>query len=162
MASARDTAHEDVRRHIVYKRDGERALRPEIAGHMLAALDAGAAPDYAALLRDASWPTPPVPVFHTAPRTARDMIAATGLRTSQPGSAESGDPWPDPYGTYAAQPAGVYVGQGADLTGRWSRWAEWDVWEVDVTGLPWAPDELNVRCWVIPADIPADRVRLLT
>lgn len=128
---------------------------------MLAALDAGADPDYQALLTAAQWPDPPARVFHTAPRTARERIAAGGLLVSQPG-APGTDPMPDPYGVYASQRPGVYVGEHPDTAGMWSRWATWDVWAVDVTGLPWVPDPMNPRCWVLTADVPADRLTLHT
>lgn len=151
---------EDVRRHVLHKRDRERSLRPEFADHMLAALDAGATPDYQALLVAAQWPDLPARVFHTAPRTAREAITAHGLRVSQPGTGT--DAMPDPYGVYAGQTPGVYVGEHPDTRGMWSRWAEWDVWAVDATGLSWAPDPMNPRCWVIACDVPADRLTLHT
>lgn len=153
------TDRDDVRRHVLFKRDMERSLRPELADHMLAALDAGAAPDFHALLVADQWPDLPARVFHTAPRTARESIISGGLRVCQPGSPGT-DPMPDPYGVYAGQTPGVYVGEAPDTDGMWSRWAEWDVWEVDPAGLPWAPDPMNPRCWVLLADVPVDRVTL--
>lgn len=63
---------EVLRRHIAFKRDGERSLKLDLAQHMPASLDGGAAPDYQALMRSVSWPTPPRFVFHTAARDARE------------------------------------------------------------------------------------------
>lgn len=155
-----DIERDDVRRHVLFKRDGERSLAPEIADHMVAALDDGAEPDYQTLLLSARWPSPPPFAFHTAPRDARDSITAAGLRVTPPGSDHTDSAWPDPFGVCASQMAGVYVAERPDVNGRWSRWARWDVWRVAVTGLPWAPDPLNPRCWVVTTDIAADRVRL--
>jgi hypothetical protein len=113
---------EDLRRHIAFKRDGERSLKRVLAEHMLQALDRGEAPDYPALLRSASWPAPPRFVFHTAAREARESIERGGLTASQPGGPETGSPWSDPLGVWASQPAGVYVAEVPDLDGSWSRW----------------------------------------
>ena len=150
----------DLRRHILYKRDGERALRPSIADHMLAALDAGAAPDYQVLLRAAQWPDPPDVTFHTAPPQVRADIAAHGLRACQPGDPRTVAPWADHDGIRASQPAGVYLGEDPDTAGRWARQATWDVWAVRSAGFPWQPDTLNVRCWVVTVDIPAENLIL--
>lgn len=150
----------DLRRHIAHKRDSERSLPASYAAHMLAALAAGAPADYPALLRGAQWPAPPPYVFHTAPRHARELIDAQGLRCGQPG-AEGTDPWDGSTGVYASQPTGVYVSERDDTAGRWSRWAQWDVWQVSTAGLPWQPDELNPRCWVLVEDVEPERLTLV-
>jgi len=149
---------DDLRRHISYKRDGERSLNPVVAAHMLAALDDGATPDYQVLHQAACWPAPPAVVYHTAAVADREAILATGLHGSQPGSGDS--PWADPDGVWASQPVGVYVAEGPDSVGRWSRWEAWDVWAVDVSDLTWAPDLMNPRCWLITADIAPQRLTL--
>jgi hypothetical protein len=98
-------------------------------------------------------------VFHTAARESRGSIKLEGLRASQPGGEASGSPWPDPYGVWASQPAGVYVAERPDVNGKWSRWASWDVWRVDASELGWRPDPLNPRCWVL-GDVGPERLVL--
>lgn len=144
---------EEVRRHIAYKRDGERTLAPEVAERMLAALDAGAATDYQALWRAAAWPTPPPIVYHTAPASARASIMAEGLRVGVPAEGN----W-SRLACEVGQPAGVYVEAKPDRAGKWSHWPEHDVWAIDREGLAMEPDELNPGCWVILE--PVDRMRL--
>jgi len=152
-------ASDDLRRHILFKRDGERSLAPNLADHMLDALNTGAAPDYQALLHAAQWPDPPLFVFHTAPRAARHDIELGGLRVSQPGSDDTDSPWADPDGVWAGQRPGVYVTDEPDVRGRWSRWPQWDVWRVNIVGLSLRPDVLNPRCWVLDGPVSPDRVR---
>lgn len=151
---------EDIRRHVMLKRDLWE-LRPEVAARMLAALDAGAPPDYQALLHAAMFPDPPAVVYHTAPASRRDQIAATGLRVSQPGQGGS---WAPTKAVcvmlQAAQPPGVYVGAAPDLRGVWSHWPAWDVWAVRRGPLPWAHDKLNPGCWSLRADVSPDAIRL--
>jgi hypothetical protein len=143
----------DVRQHILYKRDTERTLKPEIADHMLAALDAGATPDYQALFKEATWPPLPAVTYHTAPLLARDAILAEGLKQSLPLEGNWG-------GIDEGQIRGVYLGSMPDEFGIWSHWQEWDIWEVDSTDLPSQPDLMNGKCWVVTADIPPDRLTL--
>jgi hypothetical protein len=156
-----DGAISGLRRHIAYKRDGERTLRAEFAAHMLTALERGADPDYEGLLRDACWPEIPPFLFHSAPTEARDAIRTGGLRACQPGSALSDQPWADPDGICASQAAGVYASDQPDTGGKWSRWAAWDVWRIDATGLTWSIDPLNPRCWSVTGDIDATRMCLV-
>lgn len=75
---------DQVRHHIAYKRDGEKTLPAEVAQRMLDALDAGAEPDYQALLTAARWPAPGPVVFHTAPASDRDVIGSGGLEARDP------------------------------------------------------------------------------
>ena len=79
---------DQVRHHIAYKRDGEKTLPAEVAQRMLDALDAGAEPDYQALLTAARWPAPGPVVFHTAPPrivTSSARVASKhGVRTRTP------------------------------------------------------------------------------
>jgi hypothetical protein len=154
------TTAADIRRHVTLKRDlGE--LREGVAARMLAALDAGDAPDYQLLLRAAMFPDPPATVFHTAPASWRGEIATTGLRVSQPGQGGS---WAPNKAIcvmlQAAQPPGVYVCAAPDLRGVWSHWPAWDVWAVQRRSLPWAHDKLNPGCWSLRADVPPDAIRL--
>lgn len=151
---------EDVRHHVLYKRDSEH-LDPEIAERMLAALDAGAAPNYARLLHEATFIPPPPIVFHTGPPAGRDSILREGLRVSDPGQSEH---WkvtaPDCIAIQAGQPAGIYVARDPDELGVWSHWPAWDVWAVVVRDLPWKHDELNPGCWVITAPVPPEQLTL--
>lgn len=129
----------ETRHHITFKAvAGD--LAGDVADRMLAALDAGAEPDYATLLDHALFVAPPSRVFHTAPSTARAAIRTSGL---VPGHGQN---W---HGTAAGQPAGVYVGATPDLRGLWAHWESWDIWEIDLTGLPWSHDRLNPGCWVL-------------
>lgn len=148
----------DVRRHIEWKRD-TRELRDEWAERMLAAIDAGAEPDYLALLRDAQWPEPPAVVFHTAPCFVRDDVRREGLRVSQPGTG-NWIPRPGCIAIQADQPVGVYAAPEPDLRGVWAHWSEWDVWAIDLAGLPWEPDPINPGYYVVPQAVPAARLRL--
>ena len=64
------SAAAEVRRHIAFK-TANRELDSAVADRMLAALDAGAEPDYATLHQRALFPPPPSVCFHTAPVAAR-------------------------------------------------------------------------------------------
>jgi hypothetical protein len=149
---------EEVRHHIEYKR-GNRELKPEIAERMLAALDAGADPDYMTLWTAASFQDPPPVVYHTAPATLRAEITAHGLQARQPGR---GGNWArEPYaGIEKTQPPGVYVAAGPDTRGLWAHWQDWDVWEIRRSDLPWCHDTMNPGCWSLAADVPPGQLRL--
>lgn len=150
----------NVRRHILYKRDTERSVAAVVADRMLAELDAGADPDYMALWRAATWPPPPPIVFHTAPVSARSAIRTTGLRPSQPGTANWRPTKPDCIAAQSDQPIGVYVGARPDTRGKWTHWPIWDIWEVATAGLEWRADELNPGYWSTGAHVRPTRVRL--
>ena len=159
MGGLLDTADE-IRRHVGVKLAAYE-IRPEVAERMLAALDSGADPDYAALFHAATHPEPPARVYHTAPRSARESILRRGLEASQPGRGGSWAPYREVcVRLQAAQPPGVYVAAQPDRRGVWAHWPEWDVWEVDLAGLLWAHDALNPGCWSVPASIPPDCIRL--
>jgi hypothetical protein len=154
----------DIRRHVGLKR-GAHEMRDEVADRLLSLLDdAGPAPDYAALLRAATFPDPPPIVWHTAPTFARQEIERSGLRTSAPGTS---DHWQPRAGTPCAngflddQPRAVYVAATPDIHGLWSHWPAWDVWQVTLGNLPWTHDEVNPGCWAITKHVPASRVNLL-
>jgi hypothetical protein len=151
----------DIRRHVaiklaMYELDGE------VAARMLAALDAGARPDYPALLFAATWPDPPPVVYHTAPVTRRDVISGGGLAVCQPGQGGNWAPRPGTpcVALQAGQPPGVYVTRDPDERGIWAHWPRWDVWEVRRRALPWRPDRLNPGCWSLAAHVPAGHVAL--
>jgi hypothetical protein len=151
---------EAIRRHITFKR-ASHELPDRVADRMLAALDAGADPNYPALLRAAMFPPPPAVVFHTAPPVKRQEILTDGLRVSQPGEGGSWAPnKPICRMLQAAQPPGVYVAADPDERGVWSHWPTWDIWAVSLGELPWRHDELNPGCWSITVDAPAAAVVL--
>ena len=145
---------DDIRRHIAYKRDGERTLPAEVAQRMLDALDAGAEPDYQALLTQAKWPTPTGPVYHTAPVDRRALIGAEGIEAHDP---DAGGRWGN---GAVGQAAGVYVTVEPDERGLWADQAEWDIWEIDVDVAELRPDPINPGCWYVPFDVPAGIIRL--
>lgn len=150
----------DIRRHVGLKL-AMYELAPEVAGRMLAALDAGAAPDYAALWQAALFPDPPPVVYHTAPPFRRAVIAAGGLTVCRPGQGGAWAARKDLCRVLqAAQPPGVYVTRDPDARGIFAHWPAWDVWEVCRGDLPWRPDRLNPGCWSLAADVPAAQARL--
>lgn len=146
-----DTADE-VLAHIEHKARS-RELTTEVAQRMRDALAEGAPPDYARLLRAATFLPPPAVVFHTAPTEARTVIEASGLL---PGDERN---WTAAQ-RVASQPVGVYVGPEADERGMWSHWGSWDVWAIRMAGLPWVHDRLNPGCWSIPVTVPPSALRL--
>ena len=144
---------EQVRDHIAYKRSvGE--LDTVIADRMIAALDAGADTDYAALHRAALHGPLPAAVYHTSHRGLRASIARDGLIPGRPVEGRWGV-------DAAGQPAGVYVGDHLDWRGVWADEDEWDVWEIQTAGLTFLPDPLNRDCWYSPDLIPAAAVTFL-
>jgi hypothetical protein len=145
-----EQTREDVTRHIEFK-TMMRELDAAVAERMLAALAAGAEPDYAKLQHAATFIDPPRYCFHTADRAMRDAIATEGLR---PGNGTQN--WGD---KAAGQPTGVYVAPQPDTHGMWSHAPEFDVWQVDVEGLNFQHDRLNPGCFILPA-VPADRLSL--
>jgi len=150
-----DTA-EEIRRHINFKLSSYE-LKAPLAEHMLAALDAGAVPDYQALLRAAMFPDPPDILYHTAPTEQRDFILLHGLRVSQPGEGGSWAPNKELCKMLqSAQPPGIYACAEPDTIGVWAHWRAWDVWEIRREDVPWAHDELNPGCWSLRADIPPE------
>jgi hypothetical protein len=150
----------DIRRHVGVKLAGYE-LRPEVAARMLAALDAGAPPDWPALEYAATWPPPPPVVYHTAPATARAAIGRRGLAPCQPGQGGNWAPRPGTLcvALQAGQPPGVYVCPEPDTRGVWAHWPAWDVWAVARGGLPWRPDRLNLGCWSLAVAVPPALVR---
>lgn len=153
-----------IRRHVALKRSAHE-LRDEVADRLLTLLgDAGPNPDYASLLRRATFPDPPPIVWHTAPVSARHSIECDGLHPSSPGTSAHWQPragTPCANGFLNDQPTAVYVSAAPDLHGLWSHWASWDVWEVTLGDLPWRHDEVNPGCWAITESVPAHRVNLL-
>jgi hypothetical protein len=151
---------EEVRRHIGFKLSSHE-LRAPVAEHMLAALDAGAAPDYQALLRAAMFPDPPTIIYHTAPVAQREAILIHGLKVSQPGAGGSWAPNKELCRMLqGAQPPGIYACAEPDAIGVWAHWAAWDVWEVRRGDITWAHDDLNPGCWSLRADVPPEALSL--
>jgi hypothetical protein len=150
----------DARRHILYKRD-VRELDEEIAGLMLAGLDADPEADYAVLHRAAVFRDPPPVLYHTAPVSRRAVIAASGLKACQPGQ---GGAWALHKEICkmlrASQRPGVYVARKPDKIGLHAHWAAWDVWEVERLAIPWRHDLVSIGCWSLDEDVPAAQVRL--
>lgn len=145
---------DQLRHHIAYKRDGEGSLPAEVAQRMLDALDAGAEPDYQALLTAARWPAPGPIVFHTAPASDRDVIGSGGLEASDPNENPR---WGD---GARGQAVGVYVDTVPDQRGRWAETLEWDVWAIDTEGLVLERDPINPGCWFIAGDVAAEAIVL--
>lgn len=147
---------DEVRAHIIYKRDVDSPrLWEEWADRMLAALDAGAEPDYQALLKAAKWPGLPNPGFHTTQRSLRSTVFLNGLRQWMPQEGNWGHLICE-----VDQPTGVYIGSEPDRFGIWSHWTEFDIWQVDTTDLPHQPDLLNPGCYVLLGDVPETRLTL--
>lgn len=151
------TDESDLRRHIRYK-VSVRELQADVGDRMLAALDEGATPDYAALLEAARFLPPPQTCYHTAPITAREAIRAAGLR---PGAGENWN------GNADGQPLGVYIGAQPDLRGLWAHTDAWDIWAIDMSELregdgpdSWGHDRLNPGCWLIRGQVPPSRLML--
>lgn len=154
----------DIRRHVQLKL-GAHDMRPEVGARILSALETGAAPNYSALLRAATFPDPPPIVFHTAPCAAHADIRREGLKLGLPGQSEHWKPLagtPCATGFLDDQPLGVYVGPEPDLAGLWSHWSTWDVWAITLGELPWCHDEINPGCWAITCAVPATDLHLLT
>lgn len=151
---------DDVRHHVEFKREA-RELREDVAIRMLDALTTGAPADYPALLRAATFITPPAIVYHTAPCPARSSILTAGLAVSQPGEDGS---WASleeaACEMLAAQPPGVYVCGEPDARGVWAHWLNWDVWKIVRGEMSWCHDELNPGCWSLQEPVPAFAVRL--
>lgn len=146
-------AEKEVRAHIDYK-VSVLELDPLVAHRMRKALDAGAAPDYAALFSRASKPAPLQPtMYHASDRAVRGSILCTGLH---PGTGQN---W-DTLGLKVSP--GVYVSPAPDTIGKWTKWPEWDVWEVNVVGLatPFAHDPLNPGCYFTEGTIGPWRLKL--
>lgn len=156
MAADDTSERATVRAHVEYK-TSVRELREPVAARMLAALDAGAAPDYAALFEAATFLPLPSRCFHTAPASARSSIERDGLRPAAPGDGEN-------WGSKAVgQTNGIYVGAGPDDRGVWAHDDEWDVWEIDTTAMAealWDHDRFNPGSWVLLSAVPAAMVRL--
>lgn len=138
--------------HIEYKARAYELPR-ETADAMLAALAAGAEPDYQALYREVTQRPLPSKAYHTAPTEFRYLIGNLGLRRARP---------EDGYWNInaAGQPEGVYVAAEPDIRGRWAATDEWDIWEVHTEGLTWAHDLLNPGCWAILENIRPARLVL--
>jgi hypothetical protein len=150
----------DIRRHIGFKL-GAHELPEPVAQRMLAALDAGAGADYAALLHAATFTEPPAVVYHTAPVARRAIIRTGGLAVCQPGQGGSWAPNKEIcVMLQASQPPGVYLTREPDRRGIFAHWPAWDVWEVRRLGLPWRHDCLNPGCWSLKEDVPACQVRV--
>lgn len=149
------TGADDVRRHIHFKRLS-RELADDVADRMVAALDAGAHPDYAALLEAATFLDPPAVVFHTAPVHLRETLVQVGL---VPQRARDSPHWrPE---QVVGQPDATFVGAEPDLTGRWAHWSRWDIWQVHLEGLRWEHDRLNPGCWAVLQPVCPQRLTLL-
>lgn len=151
---------DEVRAHIIYKRDLERRLDPAIAERMLQLLDAGAEPDYHALWLAAAWPEPPAHLFHTASVKSRRSIATGGLEPRKPWEGNFANT-PDAELLELGQPIGVYAARRIDFEGKWSHWRRWDVWRIETAGSLWQPDLLNPECWSTPEPVPPARLHLL-
>lgn len=155
---------DEIRRHVALKR-GAYEMRDEVAERLLTLLGtAGHEPDYASLLRGATFPDPPPIVWHTASTTARRSIKRNGLHPSSPGTSPHWQPragTPCANGFLDDQPTAVYASAAPDLYGVWSHWPRWDVWEITLGDLPWCHDEINPGCWAITEPVPADQVNLL-
>jgi hypothetical protein len=145
---------EDVRRHVLFKRDVERTLGADQAARMLHALECGEPADYQHLLRRAR-PDLPAVAYHCAPASARATIEREGLRATVPD--ESGR-WP--HGCAAGQPAGVYVDAQPDVRGVWAHDQAWDCWAVSTAYLEWDHDELNPGSWRLLGDVLPERLQL--
>lgn len=152
---------DDVRRHILYKREVHE-LDEEIADLMLAGLDADPGADYAALHRAAVFREPPPVVYHLAPVSRRDVIAAEGLKACQPGQGGAWAPYKEICKMLrASQAPGVYVSRHPDTRGLHAHWRSWDIWEVRRLAIPWRHDLISIGCWSLDEDVPADQVRWL-
>ena len=147
----------NVRRHIQFKLAAGELAEP-VGQRMLAALDTGAAADYAALYRAAVFRDPPAVVYHVAPVAARARIQETGLEARQPGH---GGNWEDVcLDLEVTQPPGVYVTGEPDTRGVFAHWAAWDIWEITRGEIPWRHDNINPGCWSLDENVPPGRIRL--
>lgn len=139
--------------HIQHKVN-MRELKPEVAVEMLTSLRECGPQDYRKLYIAAVRVPLPPKVYHSAPSEFRAQIEAEGLRMALPSDGH----WNMNAG---GQPRAVYLSPEPDELGMWATTEEWDIWEVTTKSLTWRHDDMNIGCWAVLQDIPAEQVRFI-